>query len=239
MLITSIPHAGCWKDPARRACWQARDRRTGVSPPLCRGDSGEPLARRQGLLRAGNPASRHTNACQAVNPAYRPATRGEHADDGHQRNRDPHGITTGDPGHGGGASGLGRRTYGTSASRAAPRRRTHTCGHPGRSTGSADRTSPPAPAGRKRSWAGPLPVWWRTDTSSTRQVRSSAHPWPERRTLGSGVLQAPSPVLAADGTENHRQHDDHHGNGKTRPSDQDQGSRTSSITPSDGGCGAT
>ena len=67
----------------------------------------------------------------------------------------------------------------------------------------------------------------------------SAHLWPDRGTLGSGVRQAHSPVLAVEGKENHRQHDDHHGDGKTRGGDQDQGSRTSSITPSDGGCGAT
>jgi hypothetical protein len=66
-----------------------------------------------------------------------PRHQDEHADDGHQRNRDRHGITTGDPGRGGAASGLGSRTYGTSTTRAASRRRSHTCGHQGRSKGYA------------------------------------------------------------------------------------------------------
>ncbi|MBV9449042.1 MAG: hypothetical protein JO345_24405 [Streptosporangiaceae bacterium] len=69
-------------------------------------------------------------------------------------------------------------------------------------------------------------------------MRPSAHPWPDRCPVGSGVRQAHLPVLAVDGEENHGQRDDHHGDGETQGRDQDQGSWTSSITPSEGGCGA-
>jgi hypothetical protein len=166
-------------------------------------------------------------------PQLPPRHQDEHADDGHQRNRDRHGITTGDPGRDGGASGLGSRTYGTSASHAALRHRSYMCGHQGRSTGSAERSSPAPPAGRQRSSAEPLSVCWRTCTS-TRQARPSAHPQPDHCPIGSGVREAPPPVLAVDDKETHH----HHSDGETRGSDQDQGSRTSSITPSEGGCGA-
>ena len=77
-----------------------------------------------------------------------------------------------------------------------------------------------------------------TDTASTRQVRPSAHPWPDRCPVGSGVPQADLPVLAVDDEENHHQRDDH-GDGQTHGRDQDQKSKTSSITPSEGGCAAT
>jgi hypothetical protein len=70
-------------------------------------------------------------------------------------------------------------------------------------------------------------------------VRPPAHPRPDRCPVGSGVREAHLPVLAVDGEENHCQHDDHHGDGQTHGRDQDQKSRTSSITPSEGGCIAT
>jgi hypothetical protein len=41
-----------------------------------------------------------------------------------------------------------------------------------------------------------------------------------------------------DGEENHHQRDDH-GDGQTDGRDQDQKSKTSNITPSEGGCRAT